>query len=287
MSATVLVTGANGRSGRVLVDVLLAQGAKVRGLVRKADQQGRLQGVGAEAVLGDLEDPASLVAAVEGCDAVVHIGPPMHVREAAMTKAILAAAKAAGVGRFIYWSVMHPLLEDVISHRQKLMSEASVVASGMAYTILQPIRYMQHLDTIWRQVRDDGDHAMPFNTQVTFNVVDLRDLATATATVATQPGYLYATYELAGPEALSQTDMAAIIAEELGKPVVARAIALEALRDTARAKGMTEERIESMVAMNHHYDLHGFRGNPNSLRMLLGREPATFRSHVRHLVNQA
>jgi uncharacterized protein YbjT (DUF2867 family) len=287
MSPTVLVTSANGRTGRAVVDALLAHGAKVRGLVRKADQQARLTGLGAEGFLGDLDDPASLVAAAQGCDTIVHIGPPMHPDEVAITTSMLKAAEAAGVGHFIYYSVMHPLRQDVFHHRQKLIAEAHVVEAATPYTILQPTRYMQHLDAIWPQVRDEGVHAMAFNTHVRFNVVDLLDLATATALVATQPGHLYATYELSGPDALSQDDMATILTEELGKPVVARAITLEALRNGARAKGMAEERIERMVTMNHHYDLHGFRGNPNILRWLLGREPATFRSHVKRLMQKA
>ena len=72
---------------------------------------------------------------------------------------------------------------------------------------MQPIRYMQHLELIWNKVLETGIHAMPFNIDVKFNVADLHHLAEATAIVATNPGHLYATYELAGPDALSQRDM--------------------------------------------------------------------------------
>jgi uncharacterized protein YbjT (DUF2867 family) len=287
MSPTVLVTSANGRTGRAVVDALLAAGARVRGLIRKEEQSARLKAIGAEPVLGDLEEAASLAAACLGCDTVVHIGPPMHAKEVDITVAMLKATTDAGVGHFVYYSVMQPLRQDVYHHRQKLIAEAHVVGAALPYTILQPTRYMQHLDAIWPQVRDEGVHAMPFNTQVRFNVVDLLDLADVVATVVTQPGHHYATYELSGPEALSQDDMASILREELGKPVVARAISPEALRKGAEAKGIPEARIERMLIMNHHYDAHGFLGNANILRWVLGREPATYRDHVRSLIKQA
>jgi uncharacterized protein YbjT (DUF2867 family) len=283
VSLQILVTGANGKTGRAIVDALLARGARVRGLVRKTEQAGRIEALGADAALGDLEDPASLLAAAAGCDTVLHIGPPMHPREIEMTEAVLDAAFKGGVGHFIYYSVMHPLRQDVQHHRLKLLAEAHVVEGPIPYTILQPIRYMQHLEPILGQVREQGVHAMPFNTRVRFNVVDLLDLAEAAAIVATEPGHRHATYELAGPEALSQDDMAAILTEALGRPVAARQISPEQLRANAASKGIDPGRIERMLVMNAHYDRHGFLGNPNILSWLIGRPPTRYRDYVRRL----
>ena len=284
--ARVLVTGANGRTGRAVVDALQARGVTARGLVRRPEHGDRLAAMGAEAALGDLEDAASLDAAVAGCGAVIHIGPPMYPREVETTDAMLQAARANGVGRFVYYSVMQPLRQDIEHHRMKLIAEAHVVQSGLPYVIVQPIRYMQHLEPIWRQVRGEGVHAMPFNTQVRFNLADLTDLAEATARTALDEGHLYASYELAGPQALSQTDMAAILSEELGKPVLAQAMSPERFRDIAAARGMDEDRIRRAQIMNRHYDLHGFRGNPNVLTWVLGRPPRSFRDYVRDLIQR-
>jgi uncharacterized protein YbjT (DUF2867 family) len=280
----VLVSAANGRTGRAIVGALLARGAQVRGLVRKPEHIDKLKAMGAEGVVGDLEDAASLVAAAQGCDVLVHVGPPMYPREVETTQNMLDAAAAVGAKQFVYYSVMHPLRQDVEHHKLKLITEEHVVESPTPYTIVQPIRYMQHLDPIWGQVKDKGEHAMPFNTHLKFNVVDLADLAEATAITVTEPGHLYATYELAGPEGLSQDDMAAILSEELGRPVKARHISLDELRESSRAKGIAEDRIGRMAKMNAHYDAHGFRGNPNVLSWLLGRKPATYRDYVKRLV---
>lgn len=282
-SGPILVTGASGRTGNAIAAALIARGIAVRGMVRSEAQARKVEGMGVVPVHGDLNDPASLVAAAQGCTALVHVGPPMDPNEVEQTDAMLAAARAADARHFIYYSVMQPLRREVEHHRLKLIAEEHVVESGLPYTILQPSRYMQHLEPILAQVRE-GVHEMPFSIDVRFNVVDLLDLAEATAIVASGTDHLYATYELAGPEALSQRSMAAILSDRIGRPVEARKVEIEEMARRAAAKGASAERIERMAKMNRHYDHHGFRGNANVLRWLLGREPTTFACYVDRLI---
>jgi uncharacterized protein YbjT (DUF2867 family) len=266
--------------------------ATVRAFLRSPAQASAVLGFGAaETAIGDMTDRASIARALEGCDALVHIGPPMHPLEREMTGHFIAAARDAGLRHFVYYSVLQPLRREIRHHRLKLEAEEDLVESGLSYTIVQPSRYMQHLDPIWKAVLANGVHAMPFSTAVHFNVVDLRDLAEAVARVvlesaegAAQPGrHHFATYELAGPEALSQDNMARIISEVTGRAVVARALPIEEMQAKARASGASDDRVAQMTAMNQHYDGHGMRGNPRVLAMLLGREPSDFRSYVRRL----
>lgn len=287
MSDLVLVSGANGRTGRAVVSALVARGARVRAFVRKADQTEGLMALGAgEVALGDMLLADSIDDAARGCTAIVHIGPPMHADEQLITSHFVAAAKKANVARFVYYSVMHPLRREVPHHARKLDTEEMVIESGVPYTIVQPIRYMQHLETIWKDVVAQGIHAMPFNTTVKFNVADLVDLAAATAVAALDPGHLYATYELAGPDALGQDEMAAIIGEVLGRNVIARHVPLDEMARKAKAAGATELRIDTMRKMNAHYDHSGFLGNANVLRWVLGREPTRFRAYVERLARR-
>lgn len=284
MSKIILLTGANGKTGRAVLQALVARGAEVRVFVRDDKQWPELSALGASSyALGDMLDASSIDAAVSGCSKIIHIGPPMHPEEKSIAAHFVAAAKRQSVEQFVYYSVMHPLRREVRHHSLKLDTEEMLVESGVPYTILQPIRYMQHLLPIWSVVKEQGVHAMAFNTSVRFNVVDLQDLADATAIVGTQAGHLYATYELAGPQALSQDDMAAVISDVLGKPVSASAISLDQLASNVRAKGFDEDRVEQMVIMNRHYDHCGFLGNPNVLGWLLGRAPKNFRQFVEGL----
>ncbi len=69
----------------------------------------------------------------------------------------------------------------------------------------------------------------------------------------------------------------------LGREVRAEAVSLEQMEKNARAAGANDDRIAQMLTMNKHYDQFGFRGNPNVLRWVLGREPNTFEEYVRRL----
>jgi len=280
----ILLATANGRTGRSILAALAELGIEVRVFIRNADQWPSLQALGThDYAVGDMGDAASVVSALEGIERLVFIGPPMHPEETTFVSHFLDAAKRTGLQHFIYYSVMHPLRRDVRHHRLKLDAEEHLVDSGLPYTILQPIRYMQHLEPIWNTVSTEGVHAMPFNVDVKFNVVDLADLSAATARVATSPDYLYGTYELAGPESLSQADMARIIGEVLGKPVRAGQIPIASLQARGKAAGLSADRIEQMSIMNQHYASHGFLGNPAVLEMILGRPATRFRDYVERL----
>lgn len=288
MAMSVLVTGSHGRTGKPVVKALAERGANVKAFVRDPAQDSEMKALGASAIaVGDMDEPDTIRPALEGCDAIVHIGPPMHPDEKTMTSHFVDAAKDAGVSRFIYYSVMHPLRREVRHHRLKLDTEEMLIESGLPYSIIQPMRYMQHLEPIWSKVVAGGVHAMPFNTQVKFNVVDLLDLAEATARITLEDGWLYGTYELAGPDALSQSDMAEIISKVTGKTVKAAQVSIEALQEKARASGASEDRVEQMVIMNQHYDAYGFLGNSRILKWVLQRDPNTFEDYVRRLSTQS
>ncbi|MBT4740941.1 MAG: NmrA family NAD(P)-binding protein, partial [Rhodospirillaceae bacterium] len=262
-------------------------GAVVTAFVRDASQEDEMKALGASQIaVGDMDDPATIRPALEGCDAIVHIGPPMHPDEKTMTSHFVSAAKEARLSKFIYYSVMHPLRRDVRHHSLKLDTEEMLIESGMPYSIVQPMRYMQHLEPIWKRVMNDGVHAMPFNTQVKFNVVDLLDLAEATARITLEDGWLYGTYELAGPISLSQTDMADIIGNVIGKTVSAEQVPIAAMQEKARAGGASDDRIKQMTIMNEHYDAFGFLGNSRILELVLRRKANTFEEYVRRLSTQ-
>lgn len=282
---SILLTAANGRTGRAVLAALAAQDARVRVFIRSEAQWPALNAMGAaEYAIGDMEDARSIDAAFEGCEKIVHIGPPMHPHEVEITDRFMATARRHGTEHFVYYSVMHPLLRDIRHHRLKLDTEQHLVESGLTYSIVQPSRYMQHLENIWAQVVATGVHAMPFSVEQRFSVVDLEDLAAATAKVATQPGHAFACYQLAGPEALSQEGMAGIIARHLERDIRAEALDLQKMAAGARAKGASDDRVEQMIAMNSHYDQHGFRGNSNVLQWLIGRPATTFDQYIARLV---
>jgi uncharacterized protein YbjT (DUF2867 family) len=284
----VLVTGASGKTGRRIVAAIAKRGGAVRALVRRAEVGPELRQTGAaDVVIGDLTDSESLKRAVQGAGQVLHICPPMHPKEDVIARTLIDLSKDAGVERFVLYSVLHPILADVPHHDRKLQAERYLVDSGLPYTILQPGRYMQHLSLIWKSVQATGVHSMPFSVTSKFSLADLADLAEASARVMTETGHEGATYELAGPKALSQNDVAVILSELLGKPIRAEAKPATQARKEAEAAGMAAERIDTITRMNAHYDAHGLVGNQNVLRWILGREPNDFATFVRRELLQS
>ncbi len=285
---TILVTGASGRTGRRAISQLIARNQQVRAFVRRPEAARELLDMGvADCVMGDLEQESDLRRALRDVGSVLHICPPMHPAEDKIAERMIRLSEAQGVERFVLYSVLHPLV-DVPHHRRKLDAEHALLNSSLAYTILQPCRYMQHLNAIWAQVRDHGLHPMPFDSKARFSLVDLHDLAEASAKVLVEPGHDYATYQLAGPERLSMEDCAAILSGVLGRDVKAVARSDDEFRRGAQAAGMPAERIEGMAVMNAHYTAHGLSGNPNAMRWLLGREPTHFAEFVkRELMGEA
>ncbi|MCC2098042.1 MAG: NmrA family NAD(P)-binding protein [Hyphomicrobiales bacterium] len=280
MTRPVLITGASGNTGRRITAALLHRGAHLRAFIRRPEAREPLARLGVEDfAIGTLEDASSLAAAVDGAGQVLHICPPMHPQEDAIARTLTGLCEKSGVERLILWSVLHPVI-GVPHHRRKLEAEKYLIEFGLTYTILQPSRYMQHLAGTWKSVMDEGVHSMPFSTQASFSLADLEDLAEAAAIVATTPGHDFATYQLAGSEALSQKDCARILSGMLGKPVAASKRPLEDFLAQAKAAGMPPHRLDTMRIMNEHYDAHGLIGNGRILEWLLGRRPRTFAQYV-------
>ena len=281
MSTTILITGAAGKTGRAIIRTLQGRGVMVRALVRRPDQGHAVQELGAsEVVLGDMRGTSAWQRACAGVRALYHICPNVSPDEVTIGQAAIAAAQAAGVERFVYHSVLHPQVEAMPHHWLKLRVEELLFASGLAYTILQPAAYMQNVLAQWERITTQGVYPIPYPAGTRLGLVDLADVAEAAALVLTEAGHAGAIYELAGPEALTQTEVAAILALQLSRPVRVEVIPLTAWEANARAAGLGEYQIATLLAMFRDYEQHGFWGNPNVLRWLLGRPATTFGEFV-------
>jgi len=275
----ILVTAANGRTGRSVVGALARSGRQVRAFDIAAEVE-QLAGRGAEeAVVGDLLDPGDLGRAVDGVSAVVHIGPPMHPREAEMGHGVVSAAREAGVHHFIQFSVTHPQLEPLLNHQAKLAVERVVLLSRMPFTILQPMHYMQNTDV--RRVVAEGKLRQPYSLDRRLAHVDLEDVAEVAARVVGDPHHHYATYELCGRDYCNAHELARIISTASDRTVSAVLAELPAAGPVTGSSEGDDHRHDAMVRLFDHYGRYGITGNPNVLGWLLGRPPTSFDEYVR------
>ncbi len=283
----ILITGASGKTGRALLHRLTQNGEPVRALVHHPEQAAQLIAGGAqEALVCDLLSPGELERACQGVRAVYHICPNMHPQEVQIGRNILAAAVLVGVERFIYHSVFHPQTEAMPHHWNKLRVEELIFNTHLQYTILQPCVYMQNVLGYWKQITTQGLYAVPYSNETRLSMVDLDDVAEVAARVLLEPGHLGAIYELCGPQALTQTQVAEILSQELGSAVLARSLSLDEWEKGARATGMGDYSRETLKKMFIYYENYGLTGSSSVLAWLLERQPTTFRQFVHRVVSE-
>jgi len=136
----------------------------------------------------------------------------------------------------------------------------------------------------WDQIVEQGIYPVPYAVETRLGMVDLEDMAEGAAHVLTEPGHVGATYELVGAEPLTQTEVAAILSQQLGCPVRAQAVSLDEWERRARASGMSDYAVETLLKMFRYYERYGFWGNSRVLAWLLGRSPMTFSAFVERIV---
>jgi len=283
--ALILVTGAAGKTGMALCQALLARHAPVRAFVRRPSQVPIMQALGIDdVVVGDMRVQADVGRAVHGVQAIVHICSNMNPDEIPIGHLFIAAARRKKVERFVYYSVLHPQTEDMPHHWNKLRVEEALFQTELQYTILQPASYMQNILPGWKLIVEEGIYRVPYTLETRLGLVDLDDVALATAIVLTEPGHAGATYELATDEVLSQTQIADILGRGLGRPVQAEVLPLEAWERQARTSGLGDYQVEALLKMFRYYERYGLWGSANVLRWLLRREPTRFAAFVQRMV---
>lgn len=196
----VLMVGATGANAGLVLPELTKRGVAVRALVRDRSRAESARRRGAsETAIGDLSDPASLRAAVEGVNGVFHINPAFATREGEMGVAMVRAAQAEGVRKFVFSSVYHPSISAMVNHAAKQVVEEALYESGLDFTILQPAMFMQNLAGSWDAVARRGQLDMPYSKHAKVCWVDYRDVAKAAALAMTGDGLAHGTFDLSAP----------------------------------------------------------------------------------------
>jgi uncharacterized protein YbjT (DUF2867 family) len=278
----VLAVGASGKFAGLVIPELAARGAIVRGLIKDGAKQALVWRHGAaEIAIGDLTDRESLDAALKGVETVFYIAPAFLANEADVGKSMVEAATQAGVRRFVFCSVIHPILSGLVNHAQKAPVEDALLTAGMEYTFLHPTIFFQNFTDRWPGIVKTGVLAEPWSVETRFSRVDYRDVAEAAAIALTEDRLLYGTFELCAEGWHNRKDVAAIIGEALGRSIQAERIDPKA---AAAGAGRGAPGLEKMFDW---YDRRGLRGNALTLRAILGREPRTPRAFFAELAAAA
>lgn len=278
----ILITGAAGKTGKAVLQKLAKDRHSVKALVFRPAQIQEVGELGAKDIIaGDMRDLDIIKKAMKGVHSVYHICPNVNAHEITIGQKIIAVAAAAGVTHFVYHSVLHPQVEAMPHHWKKMRVEEELFNSKLPYTILQPAAYMQNILTNWDTIYKTGKYMVPYAVESRISMVDLEDVALAAALILQEaspqkehPSHHGATYELVGTTAMTQTEVAEILARQLGRPVIAEQQPIDAWEQRARASGMGDYQVNTLVKMFRYYEKYGLSGNSHVLTWLLNR-PAT------------
>jgi uncharacterized protein YbjT (DUF2867 family) len=214
----VLVTGATGRVGRVVVDLLLDAGVPVRALTHRSEAAATLPG-NVEVVTGDLTLPKSLDRGLGGVSAVFLVWTAEPATAPAVIERIAANAR-----RVVFLSAPHRTPHPFFQQPNPMAAlyaeiERLIAAAGLEWTIIRPGMFASNALSWWATpIRFDGVVRWPYGAAETAPVDD-RDVAAVAARTLYQDGHAGGDYVLTGPESLSQAEQVRIIGDVLRRPV--------------------------------------------------------------------
>lgn len=276
---TIVVTGATGHLGRLIIDALLRDGTPSSDIValgRSAQKLEALAPLGVRTAVADYTDRASLDAALAGADTVMLVSGSEVGQRFAQHAAVIDAAKAAGVGRIVYTSAPAATTSPLILAPEHKATEEYLAASGIPATILRNGWYTENYVGTAQQAIASGTLASSAG-EGRVSSASRKDYADAAAAVLVDDAHAGQTYELSGDTAWSFAELASTVADISGKPVALVALTPEEHTAALIAAGLDEGTAGFVVALDGNIR-DGLLGHtPGDLSRLIGRPTTPLR----------
>ena len=277
MDKSILVIGASGNVGREVVQNLAARGATVRAAVVNQDDASPPPDGAAESVLFDLLNPDTFPAAFNGVERMFLLRPPAISNVKRDMLPAIEYAAVAGVRQIAFLSLVGAERNRVVPHAK---IENVLKESGIPWTMLRCGFFMQNLNTTHRaDIVEHGDLFIPAGREAT-SFIDVRDIGAVAARTLTEPGHEGQAYELTGSQALTYDDVAAIMTEELGRPITYSNPSILAFARRMRRRGHPWRYIWVMEGIYLTTRLGMAATLAPDAERLLERPPITMRQYV-------
>jgi uncharacterized protein YbjT (DUF2867 family) len=272
----ILVTGANGTTGREVVGHLAAAGRPVRAIVRKPENAEGLPREGVEVVLGDFSDLGSLESAMTDIDAVFMISFE-HPEILELQGNVIAAARQAGV-RIVarLSSASADPGSDTPLIRTHGEGDLQLARSGVPYVLLRPQWFNQNFLTYC----PGGVVGLPAGA-ARLAFVDTRDIAAVAIKALSEPGHEGRSYVLTGPEALSHAEVAALLSRATGRRFVYEDVPPEAYRRSLLEGGASEHQADAVSGLLAEVRRRGVAEVHDDIERVLGRPAISFGQFAR------
>jgi uncharacterized protein YbjT (DUF2867 family) len=274
-SGLVLVTGATGTVSRDLVHRLAEHRVPVRAVSRNPPEPGAVA-AGIEAARVDLREPAATATALEGVERLFLV-TPLEEDMAAVAARVVEQACRAGVAQVVRLSAFgaggRAATRLAVIHEE---TEACLGQCGVPWVSLRPNAFMQNIVAQFAGVirRTGCFRACQGSGRV--SMIDARDVAAVAARVLTQSPPVSGCFELTGPEALSNYDVARALSRVLARDIRYVDMQPGEMRATLLAHGMSQWLTDIVMEL---YDLSARGGAAtvtSDVAQLLGRAPIAF-----------
>jgi len=263
------ITGATGQLGRLVVEKLKQKIAaeSMVALVRNPEKAADL---GIEARVFDYSKPENLASALLGIDKLLLISGNEIGQRLPQHKAVIEAAKQADVKQFVYTSILHADSSPLSLAIEHLGTEVAIKESGLTYTILRNGWYTENYTgsasgaiNAGAFIGNAGDGKIASAARV--------DYAEAAAVVLAGEGHENKTYELAGDEAYTLTELAAEISRQTGKNIPYNNLTETQYADMLKSFGLPEGLAEMLADSDTGASKGGLFDDTKQLSALIGR----------------
>lgn len=283
---TILVTGATGQLGRLVIDSLLTRGAEPRSIVAGARDTAKaadLASRGVTVVALDYADPASIAAALDGVDAMLLISGSEVGRRAAQHQSVIDAAVAAGVSKFVYTSAPKATTSDLVLAPEHKATEEAIALSGLPAVILRNNWYTENYAADLTRAGETGVVAASVGDGRVASA-SRTDYADAAAAVLLSEGHIGEIYELGGDVAWSYQELADAIAEVTGRPVDYQSLSSTEHAAALEAAGLDGGTIGFVTALDSGIRNGALADSDGTLARIIGRPTTPLVDGLRALV---
>ena len=275
MSRTILVTGATGNIGGLVVPALISRGAKVRVLARNPEKAGRFRELGAEIAEGDFSHQAALDKAAQGVDAILAITPAGPEAKQQGDK-LLGAAKKSGSPYYVRLSAIGAAPDAPTDNgRLHFASDDAVIQSGLPYTLLRPHYFMQNLMMATESIRSQGRFYLGMGSGK-LGMIDVRDIADSAVECLLSDNHVGKVYTPTGPESIDFYQVANILSAGLDKTVEYVPIPIEAVGEAIRTAGWGEWGAQVMMDYSRAYSEGWGDFTNDHVEILTGHQARSF-----------
>jgi uncharacterized protein YbjT (DUF2867 family) len=243
----ILIIGATGTVGREIVQQLVAHGVSVRALVRSPEKATAIAAPGVEPVLGDLQHPRSLDAALAGVTRAFLLSP-LDPHQVTLQGNFIQAAQRAGQVYIVKVSGLGTALDSPVrSGRWHAQIEQQLEATGLPFTHLRPLFFMQNILHLFAPTIATQGALVASMQEGKIAMVDARDIAAVAVTALTEDGHTGKAYTVTGAEALSFREVAEKLTVATGRQVTYRDISLDTTRQRLAATGMPAWHVDVLM----------------------------------------